>query len=461
VSRKPQQSARSSHDVFVSYRRTDLLFVRQLCEHIQQGGLTPWVDVEGLFAGEEFWPEIRKAIDAAAAFVFVITAESVASAVCLRELAHAVGSHKRLVPVCRKDVDSQSLPPELASRQWVLFREGDDPEAAVVALLNAIREDWNWARRQAQLQSRANDWEARGDDRSLTLRGRELVDADTWLAESTGEHRVPTALQRRFIATSRVAAWRRRRNLTLSVVITTVVLAIVGWNALANAISRKSSISQQYLGRGNADAAIEQAVSARELCRYIPFNTQGCLDAVVHLGHAYFAKSDFEQAGAQFSVVINEHGRADEWSQNRLAIAYHQRANTYIQLAERATDERSRAANYAQAGRDLGEAERIRQRVSGPPGTSPLGLTVARVHLGNAEPDKAVDALEGTATDDPEKTMLLAAAQYCLGDAVKTEALMSEYMTRILASGKYETWRRKQQYFQEVSQQCRNSRMPR
>src|SRR5262245_13453025 len=91
-------------DVFVSYARTDLLFVRSLCEDLEAGGLQPWVDVKGIYGGEAFWPEICKAIDAAAAFVFVITPESVISSFCLRELAHAEGAHKRIVPVCRRDV---------------------------------------------------------------------------------------------------------------------------------------------------------------------------------------------------------------------------------------------------------------------------------------------------------------------------------------------------------------------
>ena len=52
-------------EIFISYSREDLAFVEQLRTQLEGEDLGVWVDIEGLYAGEEFWPEVAKAIDAA------------------------------------------------------------------------------------------------------------------------------------------------------------------------------------------------------------------------------------------------------------------------------------------------------------------------------------------------------------------------------------------------------------
>src|SRR5690349_11151431 len=106
-------------DVFVSYARADFNFVQGLTATLSSSGFRPWVDVEGLYAGEEFWPEIAKAIDACAVLLFVLTPKSAASPHCRKELEWAVARGKRIVPLSRRDVDAALLPEELARRQWV------------------------------------------------------------------------------------------------------------------------------------------------------------------------------------------------------------------------------------------------------------------------------------------------------------------------------------------------------
>jgi hypothetical protein len=56
-------------EIFVSYAREDLPFVERLRRILEGEGLDLWVDVEGLYAGEEFWPEVAKAIDRAVVFL--------------------------------------------------------------------------------------------------------------------------------------------------------------------------------------------------------------------------------------------------------------------------------------------------------------------------------------------------------------------------------------------------------
>ena len=72
--------------------------------------------------------EIRRAIDGAAAFVFVISPDSAESGSCREELAHAEAANKRIVPVLYREVEPALLPQGLATRNWVFLRDGDEPD---------------------------------------------------------------------------------------------------------------------------------------------------------------------------------------------------------------------------------------------------------------------------------------------------------------------------------------------
>ena len=76
-------------DVFISYSRVDQVFVRQLHAALEAAGRGAWVDWEGIPPSAEWLVEIYAAIEAAGAFVFVISKHSVASAVCRQEIDHA------------------------------------------------------------------------------------------------------------------------------------------------------------------------------------------------------------------------------------------------------------------------------------------------------------------------------------------------------------------------------------
>ncbi len=46
-------------DVFISYAREDLVFVCHLCETQHDQDREVWVDLDGVYAGEEFWPTMQ------------------------------------------------------------------------------------------------------------------------------------------------------------------------------------------------------------------------------------------------------------------------------------------------------------------------------------------------------------------------------------------------------------------
>ena len=92
-------------------------------------GLAIWLDIKftNFQAGvislavfhTAFMAEIYRAIEAADAYVFILTPASVSSEICLLELAHAVRNNKRLVPIVGTDVEASGVPETLAKLNWI------------------------------------------------------------------------------------------------------------------------------------------------------------------------------------------------------------------------------------------------------------------------------------------------------------------------------------------------------
>jgi len=108
-------------DVFVSYSRRDSEFVRRLAQSVSDRGKEVWLDTDGIADGEVFPQAIKRAIEGANAFVFVITPASVKSSYCENEVEYAREMQKRIVPVLRDPVADSDLPPEIRDRNWIPF----------------------------------------------------------------------------------------------------------------------------------------------------------------------------------------------------------------------------------------------------------------------------------------------------------------------------------------------------
>ena len=168
----------------------------------------------GLAIGVErtnWWLRVEKGIESATAFVVVLSPEQLVSVVCARELAAAAGGGKRIVPVLRREVEKAEVPEVLADPNWILAREADDFEAAVARLIEALDLDLEWLDRHARLLVRAREWERERRDSSFLLRGRDLQDAEGWLAQQGSHREGATTLQADFVVASRSAARRRGR----------------------------------------------------------------------------------------------------------------------------------------------------------------------------------------------------------------------------------------------------------
>jgi hypothetical protein len=68
------------NELFLSYARENKAFVRKLYDALSRTDYESWVDWEGIPPSAEWLQEISSAIEAAQAFIFVISPDSVASA---------------------------------------------------------------------------------------------------------------------------------------------------------------------------------------------------------------------------------------------------------------------------------------------------------------------------------------------------------------------------------------------
>lgn len=247
--------------VFISYSRQDQGFVHRLHEALTALDRDAWVDWKGIAPTAEWLAEIRRAIDGADAALFVISPAWVASQICGQELEHAVQQGKRLVPVLWRDAPSGSVPEALAKLNWVMLREGDDFAEGVRQLVAGLDVDLDWVREHTRLIVRAQEWEAGGHDDARLLRGRELEEAERWLAAGANHtDPAPVPLQASFITRSREAALRRQRttrSLVLAALVTAIGLAI--W-AL---IERGQAIEAQHEAERQRDAAQARQLAAR------------------------------------------------------------------------------------------------------------------------------------------------------------------------------------------------------
>jgi WD40 repeat protein len=213
-------------DAFISYRRlpADTAFVDQLQEALSERGKQVWVDRSKIEPAADWSERIAHGIEAAKAFIFVITPESVASEQCRNELEAATQHHKLIIPVVFRNVDRGDLPENLSKPNWIFFTGDHDRGRALDEVVSALEEDLAWRDMHTRLTVRTNEWTNSRRDQSFLLRGSDLRSAEEWLGQGTAHKKTPpTGLQTEYILASRKAATRTQRTwrsaLTIGIVV--------------------------------------------------------------------------------------------------------------------------------------------------------------------------------------------------------------------------------------------------
>lgn len=191
-------------DVFISYSRKDKEFVQVLHQALTKSKYDTWVDWEDIPLTADWWDEIKTGIEAAHTFIFVISPDSIASQVCGQEIDHAAAHNKRLMPIVRREgFEMERVRPVLGKHNWLFFREDDHFDQTFQTLVKALNTDLAHVREHTRILVRAIEWNKKGRNESLALRGSTLEEAEQWLQQNSDQEPKPTALQVEYIRSSR------------------------------------------------------------------------------------------------------------------------------------------------------------------------------------------------------------------------------------------------------------------
>ncbi|MGI8596054.1 MAG: toll/interleukin-1 receptor domain-containing protein [Thermoleophilaceae bacterium] len=249
-------------DVFVSYSRKDVAFVRRLHDALERTGKDAWVDWQGIAPTADWMAEIYRAIEDGGTFVFVLSPDSVASEVCERELAHAAEHNKRIVPITCREVDPRAVPGPAARHHWISFESDERFDAAFRDLVEALDTNPDWVASHTHWLRRALDWEKAGRDESLLLRGSDLGSAEEWLAGQGDDTRPEaTTLHNEYVHASRRASSRRQRRTTLAVAAALAISVSLGVVAL---VQRGAAVEQARIATARALTARAELLLSRD-----------------------------------------------------------------------------------------------------------------------------------------------------------------------------------------------------
>ena len=97
--RSPIDATARVPSVFISYSRRDGAFASRLHDALAERGYDVWIDREDIPPSAQWFDEIRVGVAGADGVVFVISPDSAASEVCVRELELATDLVSGLCPL--------------------------------------------------------------------------------------------------------------------------------------------------------------------------------------------------------------------------------------------------------------------------------------------------------------------------------------------------------------------------
>ena len=252
-------------DVFISYSRNDSRLVDLLCTRVEARGKSLWIDRNEIQPGINWLDDAFAAIAASDSFLFAISPSSVCSPICNKELNYAASLDKKLIPVVVCDTPKSDISESLSPLNWIFCRDHLEVPKAVDDTITAIDTDYDWTRSKTRLHNRALEWQNKKRDRSFLLRGRDLREAEDWLAAATGKKGELPAVLLRYIQHSRIAT---TRSLQKTIAILGVVILVVAALAFVSYVQYRRALSRQFAAESSnhlndeIDLALKLAVRA-------------------------------------------------------------------------------------------------------------------------------------------------------------------------------------------------------
>ena len=226
-------SASDFSDVFVSYRRVDVEFVKDLVEQLQASGKEVWIDWEDIPPGSVgFSDDIKRGLEGADAFIAVLSPDYLESTYCVDlELKYAIDLKKKIIPIVLHKFDGKPIPDGIGHINWIYFTPHAGQEntfdESYPRIIEALDSDLEHTRTHKRFLLRALEWDQAERQDSYLLEGDEITEAETWLANSAGKNPYPTDLHKDYVLASRKRDTRRQRILLSGVSVALVVSVIL------------------------------------------------------------------------------------------------------------------------------------------------------------------------------------------------------------------------------------------
>src|SRR5687768_16615492 len=207
-------SASDFSDVFVSYRRKDVEFTKQVVEALRQAGKEVWVDWEDIPPGSVgFSDDIKRGLQGADAFIAVLSPDYLESPYCVdMEMKYAIEMNKKMIPIVLKKFDGMDIPQGIGQINWIYFTphagHEDTFEEAMPKVMAALETDLEHMREHKRWLLRAIEWQNKQKGNAFLLTGGDLEHAYHWLASAAGKEPLPTPLHTEYIETSHTVSAR-------------------------------------------------------------------------------------------------------------------------------------------------------------------------------------------------------------------------------------------------------------
>lgn len=214
--------------IFISYSRKDKVFVEMLAESLKKNDYKTWLDTKDILPSTEWLKMILDAIEQSSIFLMIISADSIYSEVCLKELKHASDLGKKIIPLVIGDVKEIVIPENLQSIQWVSWLSEETFDAKMSRLNDAILVDLDWHIQHTTIAAQTIFWKKNNETNDILLRGNMLLNGEAWIDDSISDKKKRITLdQKVFILKSRKFVARQNLLPLLNGFILVVVLSII------------------------------------------------------------------------------------------------------------------------------------------------------------------------------------------------------------------------------------------
>lgn len=242
--------------IFLSYSRKDRASVAHLYDALNaQDEIRVFRDTNDILPTEEWKPRLEKLIRESDMIVFALSPSSAVSTICAWEIELAESLNKRIIPVVVDEVDG-NVPESISKLNYIFLTEKDSFGEGLAKIQDSLSLDIDWIREHTRLGELAERWEKTVRLGAQPLRGRELEEAETWLAKQPPDAPAPTRQQREYILASRRAASKRQKVYVFAALVATLVLGAFGaftW------VQRGEAIASNKKAKVALEAAIESS----------------------------------------------------------------------------------------------------------------------------------------------------------------------------------------------------------